>query len=120
MRLLLDAGLPYLTGALLRERGHDVLHANDLGLGVADEVIMAAAEREGRVIITLDADFHAILAERRATKPSVVRIREQSLRHEAAAGLIEKILAACGEELEKGVMVSATQRRVRIRRLPVK
>ena len=117
--LLLDAGLPYLTCELLKKEGYDVIHADDLGYGTTDVEIVRVARAESRVIFTLDADFHAILAQEAATKPSVARLRVQSLRHEAAAELITRIIQACHEDLEQGSAVSATHRTLRIHRLPL-
>jgi predicted nuclease of predicted toxin-antitoxin system len=81
IRLLLDQGLPRSTVELLRADGWDVVHACQCDLSTArDEQILDYARHENRVICTLDADFHSILAFSGAANPSVVRIRQQGLR----------------------------------------
>ena len=81
MRFLLDQGLPRSLARLLGEDGHQAEHVADLGLStVADEIILAAAKDRGAVVITLDADFHGLLALARAHRPSVVRLRVQGLK----------------------------------------
>jgi predicted nuclease of predicted toxin-antitoxin system len=119
VRLPLDAGVPKLTCDLLKQRGHDAIHANDLCLGASDHKLVNLALEQGRIIITLDADFHAILARRQAASPSVIHLRVQSLRHEEAADLITRILYQCRAELESGAVISANRIKIRIRRLPL-
>ena len=81
MKLLLDQGLARSTATALREVGFDALHVGDIGMAEAlDAHIVERARIEGRVIVTLDADFHAILALTGATSPSVIRLRIQGLR----------------------------------------
>jgi len=68
--LLLDQGLPRSAATLLREQGWDVLHTGDIGLSKAtDRAILDYAQAEKRTVITLDADFHAILAVENAEAP---------------------------------------------------
>ena len=63
MKLLLDQGLPRSTAELLREKGLDAVHTGECGLAVAsDDAILAAGRTQGRTVVTLDSDFHAILA----------------------------------------------------------
>ena len=63
MRLLLDANLSPEVGRLLKEAGHDAIHVSEVGLlSAPDPEIMEAAAREGRVLLTADADFGALLA----------------------------------------------------------
>jgi predicted nuclease of predicted toxin-antitoxin system len=119
-RLLLDQGLPKSTAALLVREGWDACHVADVGMSRASDVdILDRAEAEGRVCVTLDADFHALLATGAATGPSVVRIRKEGLDAAALAQLLEGLWPRIESALEAGAMVVVTERSVRIRRLPI-
>jgi len=120
MRLLLDQGLPRSAAKFLREAGIDTVHVGEVGYAVADDAaILKKARDEDRTVVTLDADFHILLALSRATLPSVIRIRIEGLYGEQAAVLIKTVLARCNEELERGAMVTVQRKRIRIRRLPL-
>jgi predicted nuclease of predicted toxin-antitoxin system len=120
MRLLLDQGLPRSTARLLAERGIDAVHVADLGLATAtDEDILARAGADRRIVVTLDADFHALLALSDAAGPSVVRIRREGLRGDAMAELLSRVVALVSGPLTAGAMVTVTDRGVRIHHLPV-
>ena len=120
IRLLLDQGLPRSTVELLRADGWDVVHACECELSTArDEQILEFARREKRVICTLDADFHSILAVTGAANPSVVRIRQQGLRGADVAALWKRVWDEVGESLQNGAAVTVTERAIRLRRLPM-
>lgn len=98
MKLLLDQGLPRSVAELLRAAGLDAVHVGDIGLATADDaVILDHARVQGQVVVTLDADFHALLAHSGANAPSVVRLRVEGVRAQATAALIGKIIVACRE-----------------------
>lgn len=60
MKLLLDQGLPRTTAALLRAQGIDAVHVGEIGLAAAaDALILEQGRRDGRVVVTLDADFYS-------------------------------------------------------------
>ena len=60
----------------LRAEGHDAVHLREQGLGrLADEEIFAKAGVEGRIIVTADLDFGAILARAGSSTVSVVVFR---------------------------------------------
>ena len=81
IRLLLDEGLPRSAATLLSENGLDAVHVGELGMaGAADEAILEYARTSGSVIVTLDADFHSLLALSGASEPSVIRLRVQRLK----------------------------------------
>lgn len=120
MKLLLDQGTPRSAATLLCRAGFDAVHTGDIGLAAADdEEILQRAAVEDRVIVTLDADFHALLALSAASRPSVVRIRIEGLRAEEFAKLLRQVLERCCGDLENGALVSVQENRIRVRLLPV-
>lgn len=120
MRLLLDQGLPRSTVLYLQNDGIEAVHVSDRGLATAsDSEILNFGQQEGMVVVTLDADFHTLLALSGLTGPSVIRIRIEGLRGEALAKLIVSVLQVCNDDLVKGAMVSVTENGIRIHRLPV-
>lgn len=120
MKLLLDQGLPRKAAVILRNAGIDTLHVGEIGLATAEDIeIIEKGRQDKRTIITLDADFHALLALSSATSPSVIRIRIEGLKGEALAHLINQILADWGKELLHGVVLTVQKDRIRMRRLPM-
>ncbi|MBV8425818.1 MAG: DUF5615 family PIN-like protein [Hyphomicrobiales bacterium] len=57
MRFLADENLPGEAVAALEQAGHDVVWVRTAAPGSKDEIILAWAVREGRVLITFDKDF---------------------------------------------------------------
>jgi predicted nuclease of predicted toxin-antitoxin system len=120
MLWLLDQGLPRSAIAMLGELGYDVLHVGDLGMASAADVdILEFARDEGRIVVTLDADFHAILACSGAANPSVIRIREEGLKAASLVACITSLAAQFAEPLERGCVMSVEQQVVRFRYLPI-
>ncbi len=120
MKLLLDQELPRTAAALLRAAGIETVHVGEIGYATAeDAAILQLGATEERVIVTLDANFHALLALAGATAPSVIRIRVEGLRAEAVASLVQTVLAQCQQDLEQGAVVTVQERRLRIRQLPL-
>lgn len=104
MKLLLDQGTPLRTAARLRSAGWDVVHTHEIGLAAAsDKVILLRAKAEDRVVVTLDADFHQLLATTSAQQPSVVRIRIEGLNHEVMTALLQRELTIREPMLKAGV-----------------
>lgn len=119
--LLLDQGLPRSAAALLRARGTHTLHVGERGLAAAsDRAILDYARAEDLTVVTLDADFHALLATSGATGPSAIRLRVEGLRGPEACKLILSVLERAGRQLESGVLISANRTLLRIKRLPIK
>ena len=105
---------------LLRETGWDVVHVGDLGLASAsDALILERARVENRVVVTLDADFHRLLAISGAKAPSVVRIRVEGLTAAPLVILLTDALTRIDQALDAGAMVTVTARTVRIHALPI-
>jgi predicted nuclease of predicted toxin-antitoxin system len=120
MKLLLDQGLPLSAAILMRAAGIDTIHVSEIGMSAAEDVaIIQKAREEERIVATLDADFHTILAIEEATAPSTIRIRIERLRAQAIADLLTRVIQECEEDLRHGAAVTVELSRIRIRRLPL-
>lgn len=84
-----------------------------------DEVILAFAQDHGCVVVTLDADFHALVAVRGLSLPSVVRLRREGCRAEAVVEILRPVLDHYRGDLENGALISVKENRVTCHRLPV-
>lgn len=101
MRLVLDQGVPRDAAALPRSLGYDCMHAGEIGMSkAADEELLAFWLGQNAAVVTLDADFHAILAVSGAQGPSVIRLRLQGLGGPEVVELVRKVLASFEAETE--------------------
>ncbi len=57
MRLLANENFPFDAVKALRENGHDVAWIREDARGSRDDQVLARAQQEQRVVITLDKDF---------------------------------------------------------------
>ncbi len=118
INLLLDQGLPRSAATILRSKGYSVAHVAEHDLSNAKDIeIIEHSRKEGSVIVTLDADFHALLKIGGYTAPSVIRLRIEGLKGEELADLIEQVLAAVGEDLNLGALVTVNEKTIRVHRL---
>jgi len=105
---------------MLRDRGIEAVHLSEIGMSTASDAdVLRDAVFRGAVVVTLDADFHRILALTGAAAPSVIRLRQQGLRAEGVASLTESLLVRFGGKLEAGVAIATDGRYARVRRLPM-
>lgn len=121
MKLLVDENLSGRVASTLRDAGHDAVHVTTVGLAnTDDDVILRSAADEGRIIVTADADFGALLALRRDRRPSVLMLRSSDrLTPDQQVELILATLAQVGDELDAGAVASVTPERIRVRTLPI-
>lgn len=121
MRFLLDQNLSPKVAQPPRAAGHDVTVARELGLSRAtDAVVMATARVEGRVLVSADTDFGALLAcPARPRRPSCSCRRASNRRAEQQARLILDNLAVVADDLEAGAVVVLGKATLRIHRLPI-
>ena len=107
MKLLLDNGLPRSASALLTAVGVETVHVGEIGMSNADDgSILEHAASHGMVVVTLDADFHTLLAWEGASGPSVIRLRLEGLKGPALAAIIERVLQQFSVELNAGAVIS--------------
>jgi len=118
--LLLDQGLPRSATRLLVELGFVAVHVADVDMSEAsDREILEYARAQNLIVVTLDADFHMLLAAIGAASPSVIRLRQQGLSGKEAAVVIRTVLERGYEMLDRGAVASATKASIRFKRLPL-
>jgi predicted nuclease of predicted toxin-antitoxin system len=120
VRLVLDQGIPRDAATLLRRMGYVCTHVGEIGMWMAtDHEILAWAAQQKATVITLDADFHTILAVSAAAAPSVIRIRMQGLDSTAAVEIIRRVVAHYEADLTSGALVTVKARKITCHRLPI-
>jgi predicted nuclease of predicted toxin-antitoxin system len=120
MRMVLDQGVPRDAAALLRSLGYDCMHACEIGMSnAADDEILGFSLGRNAVVVTLDADFHAILAVSGAQGPSVIRMRLQGLGALEVAEVVRKVLAGFEKELKRGSLITVKALKTTCHRLPI-
>ena len=120
MKLLLDMGLPRRAAELLRQAGHDAVHVGERGSPrLTDPEIVGVAAAEERTIVTMDADFSALLALSGRSCPSVVHLRVEGLGYRQVAAMIDQVVVDSQADIESGCIVSVTSAGTRTRRLPI-
>jgi predicted nuclease of predicted toxin-antitoxin system len=74
---------------------------------------------EKRVVITHDLDFGELVAASRAHLPSVITFRLRNVAADHVNRYLEIILADYQERLAAGVVISVTERQIRVHSLPI-
>lgn len=120
MKFLADMGISPRVVSALREGGHEAIHLQEQGLGrLPDGDILAKARAEGRVLLTHDLDFGELLAASGGLLPSVIIFRLKDMRAENVNFHLFSVLEKQSAALEKGVVCSVSERKIRIRSLPL-
>jgi predicted nuclease of predicted toxin-antitoxin system len=120
IRFLLDMPVSALLLNVLREHGHEGVHAHQIGKDRAtDRELLEIARREQRVVITADLDFPQLLALSSAAGPGLILFRGGNYSDAEMCELLERVLAEVPpEQLEASVCV-VDRRRIRLTRLPL-
>jgi predicted nuclease of predicted toxin-antitoxin system len=104
----------------LADRGHDAVHAADLGLQrAADVAIIARAKQEARTVITVDLDYPRLLTLAQATEPSLILFRDGDWSDAAVIARMGEVLAALTDADIIQSIIVVDHLRVRRRRLPM-
>lgn len=120
MKFLADMGISLRTVEWLRELGHDVFHLRDRGLQkLLDNEILALAQVEQRIILTIDLDFAQLLAVSKQSLPSVILFRLGNENYDEINQRLIEVLKNCQQELETGAIVSVNNETFRVKKLPI-
>jgi predicted nuclease of predicted toxin-antitoxin system len=85
----------------------------------SDDEILTFSREKHAVVVTLDTDFHTILAVSGATGPSVIRLRLQGLGAAEVVELIQRVVADFEADLSRGSLVTVKAHKTTCHRLPV-
>ncbi len=113
MNLLLDCCVWGKAADELRAAGHDVVWAGDWPTDPGDETILAQAHAERRILVTLDKDFGELAVVHNRPHSGILRLVNYSARQQSAVCLA--VLAAHGNDLLAGAIVTAEAGRMRLR-----
>jgi len=95
MRLCANENLPGDGVAALRAAGHDVLWIRESMPGASDDLVLARALAEGRLLLTFDKDFGALVFKRgSAASTGIVLFRIDQPSAQAVAATITRVLAS--------------------------
>jgi predicted nuclease of predicted toxin-antitoxin system len=121
VKLLIDMNLPPSWADRLARHGHEAVHWSSIGAVTApDREILEWAREHGRVLVTHDLDFSAILAATSEQSPSVLQLRALDILSEDAITSVIETIRANHEQIERGALPSIDERGARIRILPLR
>jgi predicted nuclease of predicted toxin-antitoxin system len=96
--------------------GHEVVWAGDRNEDPGDAAVLARANEEGRVLVTLDKDFGELGVMRSAPHRGMVRLVNFRAHQQGRA--CAEILMHYGEDLGGAAIITAEPGRIRVRKGP--
>ena len=121
MRFLADMNLSPSTVADLASGGIDIVRISSLlPVNASDKEILDLARSAGRVVITHDVDFYALLALGGYDRPSLVTLRLLDTDPDLVTQRLRQVLPKIEEALCKGSAITIDDESVRVRELPIR
>lgn len=120
MKFLANMGISPRVVDELRKKEHDAIHLVEEGLSrLPDGEILEKARLENRILLTHDLDFGELLAASGGELPSVVIFRLNDMRAPNVSKHLFSIINQQTEALKIGAVLSVTEKKVRVRKLPI-
>ncbi|MBC7225710.1 MAG: DUF5615 family PIN-like protein [Thermoflexales bacterium] len=121
LRLLADMNISPRTVEAMRHEGWDIVRVSQvLPADTSDEEILEFARQTGRVVVTQDLDFSALLALEGCNRPSLVTLRLMTSDPETVTRTLLKVLPGVEQALKVGAVATIEEDVVRIRHLPIR
>ena len=119
-RLLANMNISPRTVEALKQQGWDTIRVSQLlPVDATDQEILDLARQEGRVVLTQDLDFSALLALGGYDRPSLITLRLSVSDPETVTQRLLEVLPRIEQALQEGCAVAIEEISVRIRRLPI-
>jgi predicted nuclease of predicted toxin-antitoxin system len=120
MKFLADMGISPRIVEELRQNGYDAIHLREQDLfQLLDGKILEKARQESRVLLTHDLDFGELLAASGGNLPSVIVFRLKDMRPANVGRHLFSIIQGQTEALVNGAVISVTENKIRVRKLPI-
>ena len=116
MRFLVDRCAGRRLAEWLRDQGHDVVEARELGADPGDRALLERAAADGRILVTIDTDFGELVYVRRVPHAGLVRLPDVPAKRRIA--LIAEVLERHRQALEIQAIVTIRDGRIRISHPP--
>lgn len=113
MKILLDSCVWGKARHELEAAGHDVVWSGDWPNDPGDEEILAIANDQGRVLVTLDKDFGELAVLHGQPHNGILRLVGISAHRQSAVCL--EVLSKHGSTLSSGAIITAEVGRLRVR-----
>ena len=105
MRFLADLNVEFQVIGLLRGENHDVRSAVEDFPGAADDVVLAAANRENRILVTNDKDFAELAYLQRQASIGIILVRMAKSSSGEKARRIVEVVDEMGQKLLSAMTV---------------
>ena len=99
MKFLFDVGVGIGAENWLKTEGYDVLAVRDIDPRLLDETILERAEREGRIVVTMDKDFGELVYRSGRAHAGVLLLRMEDANGEEKREALEAIIKHYGETI---------------------
>lgn len=121
LRFLADMNISPLTVDALAAAGVDIVRVSDRSSPTAsDRSILDLARRQGRIVITQDTEFSALLALGGYAQPSLVTLRLLNTDPEVVTQRLRQVLPQTETALRQGCAVTVEDHAIRVRQLPIR
>ena len=105
MRFLADESCDFAVVTALRSARHDVTAIVEINAGAEDDVVLALARSEGRVLLTEDKDFGQLAYAGGHKTAGVVLIRFPGNARRSIGQAVVSVVAELGDRLAAGFVV---------------
>lgn len=117
MKFLLDQDVYFVTYRFLKDSGHDVVRAAEIGLSQSeDEELISIAQEQDRILITRDRDF-GTLVFLKSLGSGVIYLRMLPSTQESVHGELARAIKAYSEEEIKKAFIVIEPDGYRFRRI---
>lgn len=99
MKLLADEGVESQIVERLRDEGHDVGYVAELSPGITDDEVLGCANKEGRILVTVDKDFGELVFRMGRVSTGVLLLRLAGLAASEKAAIVAESLGAHGDRM---------------------